>query len=247
MEHNPEKRGLANSILSRLGECGRPGFDRLVQLGWKNESGIAGMGKFGTAEAVQLLIEAYTNAPRQSSQAYCLVAMTRHGILHLPEEMRTFIREAVCAYLSDDNAGWRGYAIAAAGNSKDPYFIPFLEELAETDPLITRVSRSEWKTDGSGDIEMVEREEYTNRRAAQEAIEKIKMADPVYSRARTLEREITSLKQQLEKAEAQLTGEIEIDATSSRTTVEALKAYLEGEIAKFEAELAGLEAPSPAD
>ena len=244
MEHNPDKQGLANGVLSALGECGRPGFDRLVQLGWKNESGIAGMGKFGTAEAIQLLIETYTNAPRQSSQAYCLVAMTRHGILHLPEEMRTFIREAVCTYLSDDNAGWRGYAIAAAGNSKDPYFIPFLEELAETDPRVNLSSHYEKRPDGSGEFDLIEGEEYVNRRAAREAIENIRMFDPAYARARTLEQEIASLKEQLGNTEAELaSGALSTPEQESWTT---LKGYLEAEIAKRETELAGLgSSPTP--
>ena len=243
-ERRTENLESQQAVLSALGNCGEAGLEKLLQLPWKTQTGLNAMGQIGNERAVALLLDFYQATPSKAMQCYSLVGLCRHGIQHLPEATQNIIREGICRLLEDENAGWRGYAIGAAESSKDPYFIPYLENLAETDPSRGYSTWSEPKRDGSGEVEHFEGEAYQNRRSARQAIEAIKMADPVYSRARTLEQEIASLRQQLEKPEAELaSGALSTPEQESWTT---LKGYLESEIAKRETELAGLgSSPTP--
>jgi len=219
-------------VVAALGNCGDPGLDVLLQLPytghqelWQTEGGLRALGRIGTERAVALIFEELNRRQSSDSQLDCL-----EGLVPLPDlkdapGLREFLRAELPQYFADAKSSVRLHAVRIAKKTRDPAFLPALEDLAANDPHVA--------VQESGYTAPVEY--FPVRKAAQNAIEFIKKANNFYSRRELLEMELRDLEKKLAKYQT----EQEIPALSTHRA-----RYVEGtqkEIDEVKEELEALE------
>ncbi len=197
--------GGAGELLSNMrmlfGHFGEVGVDYLREVGWRNDTGIRGLGYTGRPEAADLLWEFYWDTDSTRYQARCLRALAELSYRGLNAELQTTLRDHLPAMLDASSVTAQRTAIAAMQRTEDSYYIPYLEAYIEDElgwdalPEGRERELREGVTDVARDaVEQLQRD----RAAEQEALEERRA-----ERISQIERNITQMEMLLQATQQQ--------------------------------------------
>lgn len=125
---------VRSEITVGLGRCGAAGLEVLEAIGWQDTlEGVAAVGAVGTARARDLLIAYYgsLDPSAHGPRVRALVALCQK-LYGQDDRAKAFVRRELPQYLVSDHALHAETvcnAVGAAVSTKDPHFLPALQQL----------------------------------------------------------------------------------------------------------------------